>query len=104
MESIKSEAWERRHRVKCYSDDPDENEGTVTTPKSIWKQYPATTLSQWGAAASAAELGGQWINPAWTALETNAYWFGYYQHQRTILQHADSYWNKESYWERDTEE
>ena len=62
---------------------------------SIWEQYPARTPGQWGAAANAADAEEEWINPDWTELQINSYWFGFYERQKVVLQHAERYWINE---------
>ena len=96
MEDSKSEPWERRPRVKCYTDDPFKGipDPPARSSTSIWAQYPMTTPGQWGAAAEAAYIGGQWISPDWTSLQVTEYWIGFYEHRKAILL-PEAYWKKE---------
>lgn len=103
MEDSKLGMAMRAHWSKDYADtlfEGNENpfEGIPDPPRpntSIWAQYPMTTPNQWGAAAEAAYVGGQWINSDWTSLQVTQYWIGFYEHREAIIMHAEACWKKE---------
>lgn len=90
------------YREKYYASTPFEGnenpfEGIPDPPRpntSIWAQCPMTTPNQWGAAAEAAYVSGQWISPDWTSLQVTEYWIGFYEHRKVMLL-PEAYWKEE---------